>query len=367
MKKKILKGLGGAGLFLFLIAGLAALHQLTIAGTVTKPFTFSPGGTIKSSEINSNYDTLYNEFNGNIDNNNVKASAGIAPSKIDDYSTNATQMQTTTDPGDVGSESLPTSLQGEIERLRFKIKQIVGGAQWYSDTPIVKASIPSAVAYEDEANTFTANQKISKSTPVLLLNDTTTNGRQAKIVNNPSGGTTGTAINNLQIRTNEADAFDVQQDATQPSWAMALHEGSNDRFALYRKPAGGVFGAILAFDNAGKMTAGIVPLARMGVSGSFTTASLETGGSDSRDIAHGLGTDNVKVLVFAQGSVDREKWLIGINRPDGTHMSARGSGELSATLTGITVPSSGNVRFHTVNPTTNTQTFTVKYTILRED
>lgn len=159
MKKKILMGLGGAGLFGVMIAILVAVHQLTIAGTVTKPYTFSAGQTIKASETNANYDTIYNEFNGNIDNNNVKAAAGIAQTKIDDYSATTTQMQTTVDPGDVGTESPATNLQGEIERLRFKIKQIIGGAQWYSDTPIAKGSLPAAVAYEDEANVFTqANQ-----------------------------------------------------------------------------------------------------------------------------------------------------------------------------------------------------------------
>lgn len=60
------------------------------------------------------------------------------PQGTDDYSANVTQMRTTTTAGDVGSESLPTSLAGEIERLRFAIKQIkdtMNGsavAQWYT-------------------------------------------------------------------------------------------------------------------------------------------------------------------------------------------------------------------------------------------
>lgn len=53
------------------------------------------------------------------------------PLQQDDYSSNTTQMQSTTDPGEVGTESLATTLAGEIERLRFIIKEITGGAQWY--------------------------------------------------------------------------------------------------------------------------------------------------------------------------------------------------------------------------------------------
>lgn len=54
------------------------------------------------------------------------------PSTYDDYSSNATQMQSVADPGEVGTESLATSLAGELERLRFMIKEITGEAQWYA-------------------------------------------------------------------------------------------------------------------------------------------------------------------------------------------------------------------------------------------
>lgn len=54
------------------------------------------------------------------------------PESIEDYSADVTTMRLTTDPGGVGTESLATSLAGEIERLRFVLKRIVGGAQYYS-------------------------------------------------------------------------------------------------------------------------------------------------------------------------------------------------------------------------------------------
>lgn len=70
------------------------------------------------------------DLNAEIDNilNN------LGPAGVDDYSTNAAQMRLQTDPGSVGSESLPTSLAGEVERLRFVIKRIIGTAAtyWYS-------------------------------------------------------------------------------------------------------------------------------------------------------------------------------------------------------------------------------------------
>jgi hypothetical protein len=64
------------------------------------------------------------------------------PQMLDDYSADASTMQTTVDPGEVGSESLPTSLAGELERLRYTIKEMKGTAQWY-ETP--KANLNTSI------------------------------------------------------------------------------------------------------------------------------------------------------------------------------------------------------------------------------
>jgi len=53
------------------------------------------------------------------------------PAQFDDYSSSVAQMQTNTDPGEVGSESQATTLAGELERERFAIKEIKGTDQWY--------------------------------------------------------------------------------------------------------------------------------------------------------------------------------------------------------------------------------------------
>lgn len=69
-------------------------------------------------------DTRYNaDHQNHIDNH--------TPLGLDDYSANVAQMQSTVDPGEVGSESLATSTAGELERIRFAIKEIRGTAHWY--------------------------------------------------------------------------------------------------------------------------------------------------------------------------------------------------------------------------------------------
>jgi hypothetical protein len=69
----------------------------------------------------------------NAEFNNILSNAN--PSGVEDASENVSAMQAAADPGGVGTESLATNLLGEIQRLRFAIRRIVGGAQWYS-TPV---------------------------------------------------------------------------------------------------------------------------------------------------------------------------------------------------------------------------------------
>lgn len=49
---------------------------------INKPFTFTAGATIVASEHNSNADTIYNDYNGNITNANVAAAAAIVDTKL---------------------------------------------------------------------------------------------------------------------------------------------------------------------------------------------------------------------------------------------------------------------------------------------
>ena len=50
--------------------------------TITKPNTFTAGTTIRAAQVNSNFDTIYNDYNGNITNANIKSDAAIVGSKL---------------------------------------------------------------------------------------------------------------------------------------------------------------------------------------------------------------------------------------------------------------------------------------------
>lgn len=50
--------------------------------TVTKTKTWADNEAVNYTDMNANFDTLYNLANGNIDNDNVKTGAAVAESKI---------------------------------------------------------------------------------------------------------------------------------------------------------------------------------------------------------------------------------------------------------------------------------------------
>ena len=54
---------------------------------ISVPFTFTVGSTIVASQHNLNFSTIYGDYNGNIDNTNIVASAAIVDSKLATIST----------------------------------------------------------------------------------------------------------------------------------------------------------------------------------------------------------------------------------------------------------------------------------------
>lgn len=79
----------------------------------------------------------YSDLNAEFDN----ILTNLTPAGIDDESTNAAAMQTTADPYPAASPSLATSLQGELQRIRYLIAQITGKTYWYIDPDTTIAAL----------------------------------------------------------------------------------------------------------------------------------------------------------------------------------------------------------------------------------
>lgn len=82
---------------------------------------------------------------------------------IEDHSINVAEMQETTDPGEVGTESLATSVAGEIERLRFAIGEIKGTPIWYSSANATLNEIANTIGGGLPANRISSGKLASDS------------------------------------------------------------------------------------------------------------------------------------------------------------------------------------------------------------
>lgn len=104
------------------------------------------------------------------------------PTQIDDYSSTVAEMQTQTDPGDVGTESLATSLAGEIARLRYAINNLKGTTYWYEPREIIEQE--SSRNTNGSATIFLATGIPTWSKCIFIsFNDvTTTSGAGASIL-----------------------------------------------------------------------------------------------------------------------------------------------------------------------------------------
>ena len=60
----------------FSLIVLSIIASVAYAATVTKPHTFAKGDKASASEVNANFDTLYNLLNGQLDNDNIKEVSG---------------------------------------------------------------------------------------------------------------------------------------------------------------------------------------------------------------------------------------------------------------------------------------------------
>lgn len=129
----------------------------------------SPGDTILASVRNAEFDNI-------IDN--------LIPSMIEDASANVTQMRVTADPGTTGAENLPTTLQGEIQQLRFAIDAFHAGTNWY-DVPAVPLAIgagtttDNAIARYDGTSSTLQNSGITiddEDNMTIVQKEITTSG-----------------------------------------------------------------------------------------------------------------------------------------------------------------------------------------------
>jgi hypothetical protein len=120
--------------------------------------------TLSASDLNAEFDNILTNFK---------------PQMMDSYSANQSQMQTQTNPGSVGAESLATALSGELERLRFQIAAITGNTYWYSTPANTISSLNTALGANTQSNSVTSGRSSANSSQALFV---VPNGSAASVV-----------------------------------------------------------------------------------------------------------------------------------------------------------------------------------------
>jgi hypothetical protein len=135
--------------------------------------------TLSASDLNAEIDNV-------MDN--------LTPAGVDDYSSNVTEMQTQTDPGEVGTESLAVSLAEELERLRYEVAGIKGTTYWYTNPVTTLASLNTAFGSGLPATRLVSGEVRSASSQSYLLtpegsagDNVTINGATTDLVYNVDG------------------------------------------------------------------------------------------------------------------------------------------------------------------------------------
>ncbi len=109
----------------------------------------------------------YADLNAEIDN----ILSNFTPAGMDDMSPTAAAYRLQTDPGEVGTESLPASLEQEIKRLRFVLTEIKGGDvdYWYESSAVSLTSLRTAIGGALQSNRISSGAHSTLSSAARFL------------------------------------------------------------------------------------------------------------------------------------------------------------------------------------------------------
>lgn len=116
----------------------------------------------------STEDVTYSDLNAEFDN----LLTNLTAANVDDFSATVNQMQSTVDPGEVGTESKATSVAGEIQRLRFLIAEITGQDEWYESPTTSLLGLANAIGTGLTDNRLVSGRVRSAGTnncPIFLV------------------------------------------------------------------------------------------------------------------------------------------------------------------------------------------------------
>lgn len=139
---------------------------------IVKPNTFSAGAVIIASEHNANFDTIYTDYNGNITNANISASAAIVDTKLAQITTASKVSGTAI----TGLASLPAGA-GVIPSANLPASSatspVVGS---YSNLAVSRGSVTQVTVTADNLIVYDASNGSARATSVNVTAAITSSG-----------------------------------------------------------------------------------------------------------------------------------------------------------------------------------------------
>lgn len=239
-----------------LVLALLIPQSVAAVGLCSVYRTWSTGDSLTAADLNTSFTTV--------------GVTNSVPACIDDYSPDVTTMQSATDPYPAGVESLATSLAGELQRIRYVLKQLGGGAQWYTTLSLTNKT-GGSLAVGDVVAVDAANASAVK------LDDTASS--QAVFVvalDAPANNALGRFRSAGQIQAvNVSNATTIGHYLTKSATSKQAQDSATASGAATAPPTGALGVALTSTAGAGSVTAMWfgTPVAAAVESGTWSDAS----------------------------------------------------------------------------------------------
>lgn len=213
-----------------------------------------------------------------------------------------------------------------------------------------------------KASTFSGNITITLAQATVALKES--GGASARMLAEGGGGTNAER-NHITSNMIWNGTQWNRDDTSRPAWDLAVGGSLSDNMSISRAASGANPASpttLVTFDNTGKITAGIVPLARMAYITDVTFTSIGTGAYGDQTITHSLGTDNVMCLMMIDGSWTNSIFMA--RRPDGRTAFCQIGSPAAYVLPAA--PSTGQIAVRFRNESGITVTAVCRVAVLRE-
>lgn len=183
--------------------------------------TWTTGEILTASDLNSSFTQPIN--------NSICTS-------INDYSNDVATMQTQSDPYPGSSESLATTLAGELERLRYTLKGITGKTYWYYPPDLTLANIYNGSTTFSGTKTFLGDVSLGNpSNTAFRLQASLSGDILGLFVDNQSN--TASSHSRLALRVagdSSGDAYTLYQVVAGAGtrWATGVHNSDSDKYKV---------------------------------------------------------------------------------------------------------------------------------------